>query len=345
MQISYSKPLDHAWQRMNAFLFNPFDLGKWFVLGFTAWLANLNGGSTGGLTEQFRVTDSWDDPQAGEWASGGLDFLRGFLDNPWAFIFAGILLLVVLAIGLVVLWISSRGHFMFLDNLVHSRAEVTAPWTEYRNEGDSLFLWQVVFALVVFVVMGAVMAGSVLLFFPIAAMDPPLAVSVPMVILAGTAVFIIITSLIFIEFFLTQFVVPIMYRHRVSATEAWKMFLALFREHPGSFVLFGLLYFGIMLALGVLYLALGLLTCCIGLILMALPYIGTVILLPLYTMGRYLSLEFLGQFGDGFRMLQPWPETPSHIYGSTEVQGDGTVIAPQNIGEDSGAGQPGPEDS
>jgi len=345
MQISFSKPLDHAWQRMNAFLFHPFDLGKWFVLGFTAWLADLAGGYSGGASEHFRYTEHLNEPAVRDWASGGLEILREFFNNPWAYIFAGMLLMIALAFGLLVLWISSRGRFMFLDNLVHTRTEVKAPWTEFGNQGDSLFLWQVVYSVIVFVVMGALMVGGVMLFFPVAALKPPAMATFPLIILAGTTAFIIITALIFIEFFLAQFVVPIMYRHRVSATEAWKMFLPLFREHPGSFVLFGLLYFGILLAGALLYFAGGLLTCCIGLILMAIPYIGTVILLPLYTLGRYLSLDFLGQFGDDFRLLPSWPDKPDHPYQSSEVQGDGTVVRPQDIGQDPGGGQPGPEDA
>jgi hypothetical protein len=182
-------------------------------------------------------------------------------------------------------------------------------------------------------------------FLPFTALEAPATAIIPLVVLAGTAMFIIIVTLVFIEFFLAQFVVPIMYRHRLSATEAWKMFLVIFRKHPGNFVLFGLLYLGILLAGGLLYLAGGLLTCCIGLILMAIPYIGTVITLPLPTLLCFLSLEFLGQFGDDFTLLKPWPEPPLHPYGSSQIQGDGTVVGPQNSGEDPGARESGPQSS
>ena len=61
MQTSYSQPLDHAWRRMKTLLFHPFDLGRWFVLGFTAWLAQLAGGYSGGATEKFQIFDDWDE--------------------------------------------------------------------------------------------------------------------------------------------------------------------------------------------------------------------------------------------------------------------------------------------
>ena len=37
---------------------------------------------------------------------------------------------------------------MFLDNVVHNRAEIAKPWREFRKEGDSLFLWRLVFGIV-----------------------------------------------------------------------------------------------------------------------------------------------------------------------------------------------------
>ena len=40
-QISVTTPISHAIDRVKQVLFNPFDLGKWFTIGFCAWLAGL----------------------------------------------------------------------------------------------------------------------------------------------------------------------------------------------------------------------------------------------------------------------------------------------------------------
>ncbi len=348
MQTSYSQPLDHAWRRMKTLLFHPFDLGRWFVLGFTAWLAQLasgySGGGSGDTSGKFRFFEDWDEVFIQDAYGGVWETVRDFFDYPWAFMLAGMILMVILAVWLVVLWLSSRGHFMFLDNLVHSRTEVKAPWTAFSSQGDSLFLWQVVYSLIVFVLMGSLLVVGLLMFFPVVALEPPLAATLPLVILAGTVGFILIVALVFIEFFLTAFVVPVMYKHGISTTEAWKRFIRLFRENPGDFALFGLLYFGVMLVGWILFFIGGIVTCCIGLVLMAIPYIGTVITLPLHTFARFLSVEFLGQFSDDFRLLQPLPVELHHPYGSGEVQGDGTVVGPEDVGQDPGGDQSGPED-
>src|SRR5947209_19593270 len=46
-KIEIFKPLDEAFELMKKILFQPFDLKKWFIIGFAAWLANLGGGGGG----------------------------------------------------------------------------------------------------------------------------------------------------------------------------------------------------------------------------------------------------------------------------------------------------------
>ncbi|MFV2073108.1 MAG: hypothetical protein ACC742_10720, partial [Thermoanaerobaculales bacterium] len=48
MNIAYMEPLTRAWERMKLILWRPFDLAKWFVLGFSVWLAGLADGAGGG---------------------------------------------------------------------------------------------------------------------------------------------------------------------------------------------------------------------------------------------------------------------------------------------------------
>ena len=49
-EISVTAPVGQALDRVKRMLFQPFDLGKWFVIGFCAWLAGLgeSGGGGGG---------------------------------------------------------------------------------------------------------------------------------------------------------------------------------------------------------------------------------------------------------------------------------------------------------
>jgi hypothetical protein len=46
-EISVTEPLTLAYDRVKLILFQPFELGKWFTIGFCAWLAGL--GERGGF--------------------------------------------------------------------------------------------------------------------------------------------------------------------------------------------------------------------------------------------------------------------------------------------------------
>lgn len=343
MALGFSQPLGSAWRRMQILLFKPFDLGRWFVLGFTAWLAGLieSGGSVGGNLRY--VVDYDEELGFEEWPRNTWEGFEDLLVEAWVAGLVAIVLIGLVALGLVLLWIGSRGQFMFLDNLVHSRTEVTRPWREFADQGNSLFLWQVVYTILVLIVLGCLALVGILGIGWLTALEFPAALAVPFFVLGGIVGFVLVVALIYVEFFLYHAVAPIMYLRRCSTSEAWRVFGAAFREHPGSFIAFGLLHLGVSLAGGIFFFAAGVLTCCVGLVLMAIPFIGTVLTLPLPALLRYLDLEFLGQLGPDWRRLEPLPPTPP-AGGSGQFEGDGTVVGSEDLGEDPGGAEPRPED-
>ena len=100
-----------------------------------------------------------------------------------------------------------------------------------------------------------------------------------------------------------------MYRDEISATEAWSRFFTLFKQNIFSFLVYGFIIFGltIMVVIGVVFAVI--FTCCIGGLLLVIPYISSVLLLPISYTYRALGLEFLSQFGDEYTLF-PAPEMP-----------------------------------
>ena len=291
---------------MKQILFNPFDIGKWFVLGFTAWLATLASGSsqgTGGTGGTGDTAGALDDPQIVEEAFGEA---KDWVMENWEWVVGvGVLIaLIVVVVTVVVTWVQSRGKFMLLDNVVNNRALVGQPWKEFRSEGNSLFLWSLVFSLIAFLVFGGSIGGlGWLIYLQLNANDfiwtGPLigygAGFVGLLFLLGIG-FAYITRL------LEDFVIPLMYQRRLKTTEAWRVFLSLHSQNVGSFIAYFLWVALLGLAWGIAIFAFVLLTCCIGGILLAIPYLGTVLLLPMLVFLRALGPSFLGQFGDEFNL-------------------------------------------
>ena len=308
MEIRYFNPLSLGWERMKKALFKPFDLKNWFVVGFTAFLAGLtdfNGGgrSDAGWRDRTDMESLMEFPRtAREWMA----------DNPGWTILILAALVVVVVIVIVCTWLSSRGKFMFLDNVVHGRAQVVAPWHEFRVEGNSLFLWRLAFGFVAMVVFLFTLVASFLsLYARYERYGESEALIGPIILMAlGFIALLALLGLIWL--FLTDFVVPIMYRHRISAMRAWSVFLRLLTIHPLQFAGYSLLVLFLVFVLVVAIIVAGLATCCIGFLILAIPYINQVLLLPVSYTWRAFSVEFLEQFGPEYQIFpRPAPPEPA----------------------------------
>ena len=150
MIIQYINPLSLAWKRMKIILFGPFNLGKWFALGFTACLAELFSSSGGGGGGNFgRKYGHFDWNDFFEFPGKAMTWLS--THQFWLTVIT-IGLIVAIAAVVIFIWLSSRGMFMFLDNVVYNRSLIEKPWREFKTRGDSLFLWRLVFSVITFLI-------------------------------------------------------------------------------------------------------------------------------------------------------------------------------------------------
>jgi hypothetical protein len=322
MPIGFVQPLVRAWHRMVEMLFRPFDGKKWLILAFTAWVAGLlDGGGGGGGGTPGGGGDGHGSHPGGPPADPA-QILEGCREactkmaegahwvlDRWPLtllIFVGLPLLLILV--LTVVWLSSRFKLIYLDNVVRNRAAVREPWRRLRKLGDSLFLFRVGFGLAAALAGIVVLGGLIVLGIGVLATSKPAGIAI--LIFVGLVICLYIVALIYAKLFLHSFVVPIMYHRNVTVLEAWRQFLPLFHNSGLPFVLYGLFVLALFIATGMAIGLFGLLTCCIGLLILWLPYVGTLLLLPLLVTYRLLSLEFLAQFGPELNVLAlaPQPE-------------------------------------
>lgn len=300
MAISITEPINLAFNRAKFITFQPFRLGKWFTVGFVAWLASLgeggganfpNVGGGGGPTPAPAPgpapAPSPPGPfeDFGQWVSANLTIV----------IVVGVVgLLLIVALGLVLTWINSRGKFMFLDAIAHDTAEVVAPWKRFRDLGNSLFGFHVVLGLVALAAFALIGGLALLLAWPDIRREAwgggATAAVIVAVLLFLPAAFIVVL----IGWCTDNFIVHIMYARGSRVVPAWREFRHdVLRGNVGAFVLFLLMQIvlGIGFALGELLA--GCVTCCLGF----LPYLNCVVTLPLRVFMRAYPVYFLQQFG------------------------------------------------
>ena len=131
-------------------LFKPFDLGKWFTIGFCAWLAFLGEAASGGLNSGFNNNINSHNQNTAESFRQFYDRVRDYMvDNLyWIVPVALAAALLLLALWILILWLSSRGRFMFLHCVALDKAEVGEPWNRFGSEANSLFWFRLVLGLI-----------------------------------------------------------------------------------------------------------------------------------------------------------------------------------------------------
>lgn len=288
--IDVIAPINPAMQRVKTMLFAPFDLSKWLAVGFGAWLAYLGEGWSG---------SNFNMPPRHRGRQGDLeDAWRYIIDNlGWLVPLAAFGVLVGLAVWLLFTWLSSRGHFMFLNSVARDTPEIADPWRRYSRQGDSLFLFRIVLAVAGFVFCLPVIVAGVL--SVVAMWRAGRVTAGPVMVLVAMACVLLLLVVLFLVIgkLLTDFVVPIMMLRGGLVGDGWQEFMGLVRAHAGAFLVYLLFQIVIKIATTVLVLLLVLGTCCVAGCLFSLPYIGTVCLLPVLVFERAYSAYYLAQFG------------------------------------------------
>ena len=299
-RVSVIDPVEPAIQKTKDILFNPFDLGRWFVIGFCAWLANLG---QGGFNFNGRLP-------FGKHQSGDELFARvhDFIMNnlPLVIIIGSIVVVIVIIVSIVLLWLNSRGKFMFLDCVAKNKAEVKNPWNRFSQQANSLFLFRLVVGFVGFIVFALIIGGIILLAF-LCRRDwphPNIGAIAGIIMLVLIMIPAAVAFAVFLKFTM-DFVVPIMYLRRCSSVRGWEQFWQLLADNKGKFTLYILFQIVISMVIGTIVIAAMCLTCCMACCIMAIPYIGTVFILPLLVFQRAYSLMYLRQFGSVLDVFVP----------------------------------------
>jgi hypothetical protein len=305
-QISVVEPIGAAIEKTKQILFRPFNISKWFAIGLCAWLATLGSGGRSNLN-----FGNWGShEQSPDFQQEIHNVKEAVLENlPIVIGVGALVILVILVLSLVFMWLKSRGQFMFFHCVSRNKGEVVKPWKQYAQQANSLFLFRLVLGL-------AGVAVSILFIVPLVAIGFSFAKTG----IAGFAlanlvwVFLLIFCIIMVALTLSgirlltdDFVVPIMSLRRCSVTEGWKEFWRLLMSNKGPFTVYLLFLFVIGLAIGMIILLAVLVTCCCAACFLMVPYIGTVVMLPILVWRRAYSLLYLSQYGPEFNVFVPKP--------------------------------------
>ena len=168
---------------------------------------------------------------------------------------------VVFLITLIVLlvfifsWLSARFTFIFLDDTLKNDASIHDPFYRYKQEGNSLFtfnlLWGMAFLVLVCLGLATISNGLDLGYFftkdIVAFMSHNL-------LFTATLIAIALAAGLFLTF-TYDFAVPVMYHDRIKIMPAWKIVLGRIKEHKKDILLYLVLKIGLSICALVLAIA------------------------------------------------------------------------------------------
>jgi hypothetical protein len=317
MAGSAADAISHAVERSKQLLF-PVKGDKWFALGFTVFLAQC-GESGGSVQIPSLPSGSGPSVPSGPAAPGSgatPPYLQNLIDQVTHALHDNLALYVSLAIGgllsimgvwIFILWFSSRAKLMFAESVIWDRVDLGAQWTRAADLGLSLFKFRAWFGVASSLLLLSAIAGGVVVALP--DLQSGAFFGTRAVIgysLFGFAILAIGLPLAITLLLLDDFVVPLMVVRNVRVREAWRICRAeVLSGNIGGVILFYLLRFVLSIAVGIAAVILSCVTCCFT----AIPYIGTVLMLPIFVFSRSYSLYYLQELG---LQIFPLPE-PSWV--------------------------------
>jgi hypothetical protein len=307
-QISVIEPVGNAIEKVKAILFQPFSFQKWCVIGLGAWLAYLMGSGGGNNGRVNYGMDKHDNV-----LEHAIEYIAGNLI--WIVPVACVAVVALILIWLVLTWLSSRGQFMFLHCVATNKGEAKVPWAKFRSHGNSLFLFRVILVLVTAFVITFYIIVAALGIFALSGGESFGVAAIVATVFAVLGLIVLCVAVFVVSKFTTDFVVPIMFLRTPSCMAGWREFRQILSARKGSFLLYLLFQIVIAIAMGALVLTVVLMTCCTAACLLIIPYVGTVLLLPVLVFKRAYSLCYLRQFGPEFDVFATESEASQDIAG------------------------------
>jgi len=272
----------------------PFKFERWLALGVAAFLdqcgrtqpgfsTGFPGGSSGphgGEHEPGQVLS-----QAAAWLGAHVMMVMAI---------AAVVLVLILCFTALVLWVNSRGVFVYLDAVSTGRADVARPWREHAAKADSYFAWS--FGLSLGALTGIILmvvTAAIVVFRGVRGTGGFGAGLVVALVVLGSLLLIFVLTFALASVALRDFVAPIQMRTGLSCGACIGLLLGLLRLYPGVFVVYVLLKIVFFVALAFVVTAAACVTCCCALV----PVVTQTLLQPAFYFERAWPLFLLRPMG------------------------------------------------
>jgi len=248
--LSAVQAVTPAFEQTKQQLFKPFRFWHWGRLALVALVTGEfagGGGGGGGGSARFPVPEPVETKDLAWLATSGPTWARIVEYLPLILLAIGL----VIALGLLWLYVASVCRFILLDTVIKNRCELRAGWRRWQPQGKSYFLWSIALGLAVLAALLLTIGGPVFLAWQAGIFREPKQHLV-LLILGGVVLFFLFIGLIVagavVALLAKDFAVPIMALENRGITDAWQRLLPMLATEKLSFA--GYVLMKIVLAVG-----------------------------------------------------------------------------------------------
>ncbi len=252
MPITASDAISPAIEHTKAQLLKPFRFGQWLRLALVGMLAGELGSSGGCNFHGNFPSPPQHEHRTETLAPWHSQVPPWVVAHPWEtvwLVIAAVVLLMIVAT--VFMYISSRMRFILFDSLIAKECHVRAGWRRRKEEGNRLFVWQILLGLASFLTMTVVVGVPLAVIWGLGWLKQPQEHIWQFVFVGVIGVLVLIAvGLVFavIHVLTKDFVVPQMALEPISAMEAWRRLWGLLGEEKLGYA--GYIGMKILLAIG-----------------------------------------------------------------------------------------------
>jgi len=311
---SVLKAVSMAWQRMTNLLFRPFDIARWCGIGFCAWLAALGNRKISNVQGWNNLIASYNklinETEGSNLIANikpeidkGLSEIAGKIESsvvtPESITVIIILsVLLALAFNMVIIYFKSRGDFMVVYRWYNPNDNLGQSWSASCINSMKLFKWRVSIMLIVMLVhlysCWSICTQVILAYYQ-SGFEWDIIYLHKFIGAAAVCLGSLIITFC-VDYITVAFVVPVMHWHGVSIFKAWGKVIKLFNQFPGAVLIYITFSMAISTAGCIAATLVVYMTCCIG----GMPYIYSVVTLPVYLFLRGYPICFISQWKDNF---------------------------------------------
>ncbi|KPK98305.1 MAG: hypothetical protein AMJ95_04915 [Omnitrophica WOR_2 bacterium SM23_72] len=256
--IKFTEIISASVEWTTTLLFRPFNPKKWLILTFIALMAgsisgfggNYLAGDTGRqegveVAQAIELVDALQEDSPGDSLSAALESLN----KPSTVTLFMVIIPLLLGLFLVIMWLSSRFAFIFLESVVENDASIRVPFRENKILGNSLFKFSLVASAAFLSFSGIMIVGYFFTLSKMGVLRKSMETVIGKVILVSVPFALAFLSLLLIAILIYlivhDFVLVAMFKDKIKISQALPRIIALMKAQPVLMVKYVLIKAGL----------------------------------------------------------------------------------------------------